>query len=95
MPFWKAEEQTQPFALAHVNWLTGCAGPVQWYRGALVCWGSFGGFQLPLLPQPEEALERKVPEFGNCSLYCGWMYLFFFSLSFKQHKISCAALFLL
>lgn len=48
------------------------------YTTGLLTAGAAWWVRLPLPSQSEEVLERKVAEFGNCSLYCWWMYLFFF-----------------
>lgn len=38
------------------------------------------------------SLQGELHGFGNCSLYCEWMYLFFFPLYFKQNKLSLCCL---
>lgn len=44
--------------------------------------------QAPSAVPGRVSLQGELHGFGNCSFYCGWIYLFFFPLYFKQNKLS-------
>lgn len=86
------QEDTCPLALVRIPCQTGGTGRVWGVPQSSE--GQLHEGQAPSALPGGGSLQGELHGFENCSLYCGWIYLFFFPLYFKQNKLSLCCLIL-